>query len=87
MKPNFKWIIGSALTLIVLFSSLFMWRVFMPYPAYGMMRGYGYRMPMMYYGFGMMPFGMLFMWLIPVSLLILILLGIVWLIKQITAKA
>jgi len=87
MKLNSKWIIGSVFTLIVLFSSPFVWRVMVPYAGYGMMGGYGYRMPMMYSGFGMMPFGMLFMWLIPVSLLILIVLGIVWLVKQITTKA
>ena len=88
MKLNPKWTVGIVLGLIVLFSLPFLWRVFMPYGGYGMMRGYGYYgMPMMSYGFGMMPFGMLFMWLIPLGLLTLIVLGIVWLVKQLTAKS
>jgi hypothetical protein len=59
-------------------------------------RGYGYGMPMtlapgasagVNYGYGMMaPFGMFFMWLIPLGTLILIALGIAWLVKQLTAK-
>ena len=86
MKLNWKWIPGIvALVLIVLFSLSLAWRVFMPYGGYGMMRGYS--MPMMRYGFGMMPLGMLFMWLIPLGILILIVLGIVWLVRQLTTKA
>jgi hypothetical protein len=87
MKLNIKWLIGIVLVLMVLFSVPFVWQLFMPYGGYGMMRGYGYGMPMMYYGFGMMPFGMLFMFLIPLGLLTLIVLGIVWLVKQLTTKA
>ena len=87
MKLSLKWIVGIALVLIVLFAIPFVWWLFMPFGGYGMMRGYGYRMPMMYYGFGMMPFGMLFMWLIFLGLLVLIVLGIVWLVKQLTTKA
>jgi hypothetical protein len=46
---------------------------------------YGWHMPMMY-GVGMMGFGMMFIvWLILLGLLILIGLGIVWLIKTLTA--
>ena len=86
MRLNAKWIIGIALVLIVLYSIPFAWRLWIPYGGYGMMRGYGYGMPMMYYGFGMMPFGMLFMFLIPLGLLTLIVLGIVWFVKQLTAK-
>jgi hypothetical protein len=49
--------------------------------------GYGMHMPMMGYGYGGFGFfGMLFMWLIPLSILALIVLGIVWLMKQMTAK-
>jgi hypothetical protein len=87
MKLNPKWLIGAALVLIVLFAIPFFWRLFMPFGGYRMMRGYGYGMPMMSYGFGMMPFGMLFMWLIPLGILTLIVLGIVWLVKQLTTKA
>jgi len=85
MKLNWKWIPGIALVLIVLSSLPLAWQVFMPYGGYGMMRGYS--MPMMRYGFGMMPLGMLFMWLIPLGILILIVLGIVWLVRQLTTKA
>ncbi len=87
MKLNPKWVIGISLVLLVLFALPFLWRVFMPYSGYGMMRGYGYGMPMMNYGFGMMPFGLLFMWLIPLGILTLIGLGIAWLVKQLTTKA
>jgi len=86
MKLSPKWIVGIVLIVVVLFAIPFLWQVSMSLGGYGMMRGYGYGMPMMRYGFGMMPFGMLFMWLIPLGLLTLIVLGIVWLIKQITTK-
>ena len=86
MKLNTKLTLGIALILIILFSIPFVWRVFMPYGGYGMMKGYGYGMPMMSYRYGMIPFGMLFMWLIPLGLLVLIGLGIVWLVKQLTTK-
>jgi uncharacterized membrane protein len=60
------------------------------YAGYGMMgrgHGYGMYMPMMGYGYGGFGFfGMLFMWLIPLGILTLIVLGIAWLIKQLTAK-
>jgi len=85
MKLNWKWIPGIAIVLIVLSSLPLAWRVFMSSGGYGMMRGYS--MPMMRYGFGMMPLGMLFMWLIPLGILILIVLGIVWLVRQLTTKA
>jgi hypothetical protein len=87
MKLSPKWIVGIWLGLVVLLAIPFVWRVFMPFGGYGMMRGYGYGMPMMSNGFGMMPFMMLFMWLILLGLLMLIVLGIVWLVKQLTAKA
>ena len=90
MKLNWKWILGIALVLAVLFALPFVWRIFMPFGGYGMMGyGYGYNMPMMR-GFGgpMMGYGygMFFMWLIPVGTLILIILGIAWLIKQLMIK-
>jgi hypothetical protein len=89
MKLNWKWIPGIALVLIVLFSLPLIWRVLIPFGGYGMMRGdsYTYGMPMIGYGFGMMPFGLLFMWLIPLGILVLIVLGIVWLVRQLTARA
>ena len=96
MKLNWKWIFGI-LVLVALFALPFIWQLFLPYGGYGMMgRGYGYGMPMTLapgasagvgYGYSMMPFGMLFMWLIPLGTLILIVLGIAWLVKQLTAKS
>jgi hypothetical protein len=86
MKLNPKLVIGISLVLLILFALPFLWRAFIPYSGYGMMRAYGYGMPMMNYGFGMMPFGMLFMWLIPLGILTLIVLSIVWLVKQLTTK-
>jgi hypothetical protein len=90
MSTTAKWIIGLVVAVIVLqFVAPFLWQLIFPgaFTGYGMMgRGYGYgmHMPMMGYGFGF--FGMLFMWLIPLGLLILIVLGIAWLIKQLTTK-
>jgi hypothetical protein len=91
MTKTTKWVIGiAAATVILLFFAPFLWQLIFPgaYTGYGMMgRGYGMHMPMMgfgYRGFGV--FGMLFMWLIPLGILALIVLGIAWLIKQLTAK-
>ena len=60
MKKNWLWILGITLTLIVLFAVTFVWLLFMPFGGYGMIRGYGYgyAMPIMNYGYSMMPFGM-----------------------------
>ena len=92
MSKTAKWIIGILVAIIVLqLVAPFLWQLVFPGidPGYGMMRGYGYgiHMPMMGYGFGFGFFGMLFMWLIPLGLLALIVLGIAWLIKQLTAKS
>ena len=87
MKSSTKWIIGIVIGLIVLFLLPFLWRLVFPAYGYGMMGGYGYgyHMPMMGYGF--FPFlGMIFMWLFPFGLLALIVLGIAWLVKQLTSK-
>lgn len=90
MSNTAKWVIGSVVAVIVLgFVAPFLWQLIFPgaYTGYGMMdRGYGYGMhsPMM--GWGFMPFGMVFLWLIPLGILILIILGIAWLVKQLTAK-
>ncbi len=90
MKNSTKWIIGIMIGLVVLFALPFVWQLLFPaYSGYGMMRGaggYGYHMPMMGYGFGFMPFGMIFMWLIPLGTLVFLGLGIAWLVKQLTAK-
>lgn len=91
MSKTAKWIIGIVIALLVLqFAMPFVWQLIFPnaYTGYGMMgRGYGFgmHMPMMG-GFGFGFFGMLLMWLIPLGTLILIVLGIAWLVKQLTSK-
>lgn len=98
MKLNWKWILGIVLVLAVLFALPFIWRLVMPFDGYNMM-GYGYgfaqHMPMMRGyggpmmggpGYGFSPLGMVFGWLIQLGVLTLIVLGIIWLVKQLTAK-
>ena len=85
MSTKNKGLIGAGiiLGLIVLFALPFAWHALFPVQGYGMM-GYG-NMPMHGYGFSHMRggfgFGMSFMWIIPLSLLTLIGLGIAALIK------
>jgi hypothetical protein len=90
MKNSTKWTIGIVIGLVVLFALPFIWQLLFPaYSGYGYgMRGYGggWHMPMMGYGFGFLPFGMFFMWLIPLGTLVFLGLGITWLVKQLTAK-
>ncbi|HKY53608.1 MAG TPA: hypothetical protein VJM08_04840 [Anaerolineales bacterium] len=85
MNNKWKWTLGIVLAVILLLVPLFV-RIFFPGGAYRMMNyDYGWHMPMMYGG-GMMGFGMMFiMWLILLSLLILIGLGIAWFVKTLTA--
>jgi len=83
MSTSTKWIIGIVIALILVLALPFIWHALFPSYGYGMM-GYG-RAPMMG-GYGFMPFGMLFMWLLPIGLLILIALGIAALIKYLTSK-
>lgn len=84
MKNIWKWVLGVAVVLVVLFALPFAWSLFMPFGGYGMMGYGGYPMmggwhsPMMYGGFG---FGMIFAWLIPLGLLVLIGLAIAALVK------
>ncbi len=102
MSKTAKWVIGIVVALLVLqFAMPFVWQLIFPnaYAGYGMMgrgygfgygmpmmRGYGgYGVPMMGYGFGF--FGTLLMWLIPLGILALIVLGIAWLVKQLTTKS
>jgi hypothetical protein len=87
MSTTAKWIIGIVIGLIVLFALPFLWQALFPTYGYGMM---GFRhMPMMSsYGYGgFMPFGMIFMWLIPLGLIALIVLSIAALVKYLTKKA
>jgi hypothetical protein len=83
MNNTWKWILGIALVLALVGSVPLLWSLFLPFGGYGMM-GYGH-MPVMYGGFGMFGLGMILMWLIPLGLLVLIVLGIAWLVKQLTA--
>lgn len=83
MTNTWKWILSIVVSLVVLFALPLVWQWLFPAYGYGMMGGYGWHMPMM--GFGFMPFGMLFMWLIPLGTLILIILGIAWLVKNLAA--
>ena len=99
MSKTTKWIIGIVVALVVLqFAVPFVWHLIYPAAnAYGygmpMMRGGGYS-PMMggnAFGFGMhsmvgFGFGGFFMWLFPLGLLVLIVLGIVYLWKRINEK-
>ena len=95
MKPVWKWIIGIAAVLLVLGSIVtpFVMHLFF---GYGMMSGYGsgWSMPMhggfgfgpstmMGGGFGFMGFGLFFSALIQLGILALIVLGIIWLFREI----
>lgn len=101
MSKTAKWVIGVVVAVVILLVvTPFLWQLIFPgsYAGYGMMgrggygygmmgRGYGLHMPMMGYGYGGFGFfGALFMWLIPLGILALIVLGIAWLVKQLTAK-
>lgn len=86
MKNIWKWLLGFVLAGITLLTLLFAQILSLPNSGYGMRSyGYGWHMPMMFGGFGMMGFGMVFMWLLSLALLILIGLGIAWLVKALTA--
>ena len=84
MSKTVKWTVGIIVLLVVMFALPFVWRWVFPAYGYGMM-GYG-RMPMMGGYGGFMPFGMAFMWLIPLGLLVLIGLSIAALVKYLTTK-
>jgi hypothetical protein len=85
MDNKWKWVLGLTLAMVVLIVPPFAWRFFL---SFGMMgtRNEWY-MPMMYAGPAMMSFGMMFlMWLILLASLVLIGLGIVWLVKELTVS-
>ncbi len=91
MSNTWKWVIGIAVVLVVLFVLPVLGWLFMPFGGYGMM-GYGggpmmggWHMPMMYGGYGGYGFGMIFAWLIPLGLLVLIGLAIAALVKYLKA--
>ena len=80
MKNFWKWFLGIALVLVILFALplVYQWL----FPTYGMMGGrfggYGSMMS----GFGFMPFGFLGMGFVPLLLLGLLGLGIYWLVSN-----
>lgn len=94
MTKTTKWIIGIVVVLVVLqFAMPFVWQLLYPAGNYGYgMMGNGYGMMGgggMMGGFGHMGFGLfggLFMRLLPVSLLVLIVLGIAYLWKKLNEK-
>ena len=80
MQTPWKWLLGIALALIALIVVPLVWALVLPSGGYRMMgTDYGWHMPMAYGGFGMMGIGMVFVWLIPPALLVLIVLAIAWL--------
>lgn len=87
MNKQWKWVLGIALTVLVLLVPTLAWRFFLSYGGYRMMANTnGWQMPMMYGAAGMMSVGMMFiMWLIFLSLLVLIGLGIALFARLLTA--
>jgi len=89
MKNSWKWIIGIfALLVLLQIATPFIWHwAFPSMNEYGygmpMMRGYGWNHGMSMMGFG---FGGILMWLTQIGLLALIVLGIAYLWKMLTAK-
>ena len=90
MKNTWKWILGILLVLVVFFGLGLLSRFINPqYAAYGWHTGrmsmmVAQRATMMGYGFSpfsFMPFGMIFMWLIPLAFLVMLVLGILWAVK------
>lgn len=85
MNNKWKCVLGLILALIVLIVPPFAWGFLV---SYGMTRNTSeWFMPMMYGAPGMMAFGMMFlMWLILLAMLVLIGLGIVWFVKELSAQ-
>ena len=80
MKNILKWILGIVIVLVVFFGLGFLFRFAgLRHVFYGWNVGH---MPMMGFGFGFMPFGMIFMWLIPLAFLVMLVLGVIWAVKS-----
>jgi hypothetical protein len=79
MKNFWKWFLGIALVLVLFFGPYFLRLVFpaMGY-GYGMM-GFGRGMMG---GFGVFPFGMGLMWIVPLGIVALAVFGVVWLVNN-----
>jgi hypothetical protein len=80
MKNFWKWFLGITAAMIVLFflPTVFRW-FFFPAYGYGMMGGWHHSMMG---GFSFL--GMRLMWLFPLGVLALLVLGIVWLVNNLT---
>ena len=87
MEKSWKWLFGIAAILAILLAAPFAWGS-LGYSGNYPMMGYqnGWHMPMGFGGAGMMGFGMLFVWLIPPALLILMGLAIAWLIRSLKSQ-
>lgn len=83
MSNVWKWTLGIAVVLIILVGMPFLWGTTFPTGGYRMMND-GWHMPMGFGGAGMMGIGMLFVWLIPPGLLVLIALACAWLIRSLS---
>jgi hypothetical protein len=94
MKTFWKWVLGIVIVLVVLAGLALAWHYLFPQFSfgYGMRafpnhRGWGGRyfgrMPMMG-GYGWMPFGFFGMWLFPLAVIALLVLGIIWLVKAVS---
>jgi hypothetical protein len=85
MKNLWKWFLGIALVLVLFFGP-YLFRLLFPTLGYGfgygMMNGHGYGMMG---GYGFPPFGGL-MWIIPLGTLALVVLGIVWLVNNLSSS-
>ncbi len=93
MSKGLQWTIGISLVLIVI---AMIFSAILPFfaPRLGLANDYGYGMmgpghmfgggPMMFGGFGM-PFFGFFMWLVPLLFIGLVVLGIIWLVRAVSA--
>jgi hypothetical protein len=86
MNDGRKWAPLITFAAVVLIILPLAWGLLIPNNRSGMMQyAYGWHMPMMYAGNGMMGIAMLLMWLNWLGLLVLIGLGIVWLVRALNA--
>jgi len=83
MNNKWKWIIGIAVSIIIIVALFGAQSTWLMANRYGMMNGYGWHMPMMYNG--MMGAGIFFVWLIGFALLVFLVLAIIWLVRELTS--
>ena len=81
MNKTLQWIIGGSIiliTVLIIFSMI--WPLFVPNTGWA---GYGMMGPGMMGGWGFGPFGLIFMWLMPVGFVVLTVLSVVWLVRAV----